>query len=57
MIRLVSEFREVKGYPTMMDKHIHLRVRQVSFIALHVVHPNDDIILLDCEVEGACYLV
>ena len=50
-MRLVSEFREVKGNPVMMGKHMRLRVRQASFTALIGGHPNDDIMLLDYESE------
>ena len=51
-MRLISEFREVKGNPTMMGKHMRLRLRQASFMALCTGHPNDDIMLLDYVVEG-----
>ena len=51
-MRLVSEFREVKGNTTMMSKHTRLRVRQASFSALISGHPSDDIQLLDYEDGG-----
>ena len=51
-MRLISEFREVKGNPTMMGKHMRLRLRQASFMALCKGHPNDDIMLLDYAVGG-----
>ena len=51
-MRLISELREVKGNPTMMGKHMRLRLRQASFMALCIGHPNDDIMLLDYEVGG-----
>ena len=46
-MRLVSEFREVKGNSIMMGKHTRLRLRQSSFNAMMVGHPVDDIMLLD----------
>ena len=51
-MRLVSEFREVKGNPVMMGKHMRLRLRQSQFNHFTVGHPNDDIMLLDYESEG-----
>lgn len=51
-MRLVSEFREVKGNPTMMGKHMRLRLRQASFNAMCTGHPNDDIMQLDYAVGG-----
>ena len=51
-MRLVSEFREVKGNPIMMGKHMRLRLRQASFNNLTVVHPNDDIMILDYDYKG-----
>ena len=51
-MRLVSEFREVKGNPIMMGKHMRLRVRQASFISLIAGHTNDDIMLLDHKING-----
>ena len=51
-MRLVSEFREVKGNPTMMGKHMRLRIRQASFNKVIVGYPNDDIMQLDYEVGG-----
>ena len=46
-MRLVSEFREVKGNSIMMGKHIRLRVRQSSFLGMILGHPSDEIMLLD----------
>ena len=51
-MRLVSEYREVKGNVTMMGKHTRLRIRQASFASLMVGHPSDDIVQLDYEVNG-----
>ena len=50
-MRLVSEFREVKGNPTMMAKHMRLRLRQAKFMSMVVGHPTDDIMLLDYQVN------
>ena len=51
-MRLVAEFRDVKGNPIMMAKHARLRARQASFISVIAGHPNDDIMLLDHKVNG-----
>ena len=51
-MRLVSEFREVKGNSSMMGKHTRLRVRQASFISLIDGYPSDDIQMLDYEDNG-----
>ena len=51
-MRLVSEFREVRGNSIMMSKHTRLRVRQASFISLIDGYPTDDIQMLDYEDEG-----
>ena len=51
-MRLVSEFREVRGNAIMVGKHSRLRVRQASFISLVEGHPSDDIQMLDYEDEG-----
>ena len=51
-MRLVSEFREVKGNLIMMGKHTRLRLRQASFNAMCTGYPNDDIMLLDYAVGG-----
>ena len=46
-MRLISEFREVKGNTIMMGKHMRLRVRQASFLSMTIGHPSDEIMLLD----------
>ena len=46
-MRLVSEFREVKGNIVNMGKHMRLRVRQANFRAMIEGLPNDDIMQLD----------
>ena len=46
-VRLVSEFREVKGNIVNMEKHMRLRVRQASFTKIIEALPNDDIMQLD----------
>ena len=51
-MRLVSEFREVKGNTIMMGKHTRLRVRQSSFLSMTIGHPADDIMLLDFIPKG-----
>ena len=51
-MRLVSEFREVKGNSIMMGKHIRLRVRQSSFLSMIVGQPADEIMLLDFIPKG-----
>ena len=51
-MRLVSEFREVKGNSSMMGKHTRLRVRQASFSSLIDGYPSDDIQMLDYEDNG-----
>ena len=51
-MRLVSEFREVKGNTVMMGKHTRLRVRQSSFLSMTIGHPADDIMLLDFIPKG-----
>ena len=51
-MRLVSEFREVRGNIVMMGKHTRLRVRQASFLASIEGYPSDDIQMLDYEDEG-----
>lgn len=48
-MRLISEFREIKGYPMMIGKYMRLRVRQASFNHLTISHPND---LLDYEATS-----
>lgn len=52
-MRLVSEFREVKGNTIMMGKHTRLRIRQASFLSMTVGHPQDDIMLLDYVPQGS----
>lgn len=51
-MRLVAEYRDVKGNPIMMAKHARLRARQASFISVITGHPSDDILLLDHNVNG-----
>ena len=51
-MQLVSEYREVKGNPTMTGKHMRLRMRQASFSSLITGHPNDDIMILDYDMNG-----
>ena len=51
-MRLVSEFREVRGNSAMVGKHSRLRVRQASFISLIDGYPSEDIQMLDYEDEG-----
>ena len=51
-MRLVSEFREVKGNALMMGKHTRLRVRQSQFLSMTIGHPADDIMLLDFVPKG-----
>ena len=51
-MRLVSEFREVRGNSVMVGKHSRLRVRQASFISLIDGYPSEDIHMLDYEDEG-----
>lgn len=46
-MRLVSEFREVKGNIVTMGKHMRLRVRQANFRTMIEDLPNDDIMQLD----------
>ena len=46
-MRLVSEYREVKGNPVNMGKHMRLRVRQANFKAMMMALPNDEIMMLD----------
>ena len=42
-MRLVSEYREVKGNPINSRKHTHLRIRQANFVNMLHGYPNDDI--------------
>ena len=51
-MRLVSEFREVKGNTLMMGKHTRLRIRQSSFLSMLTGHPQDEIMLLDFIPKG-----
>ena len=51
-MRLVSEFREVKGNTLMMGKHTRLRIRQSSFLSMITGHPQDEIMLLDFIPKG-----
>ena len=51
-MRLVSEFRDVKGNVIMMGKHARLRLRQSKFLAMTVGHPADDIMQLDYIPTG-----
>ena len=51
-MRLVAEFKEVRGNSTLIGKHTRLRLRQASFISLIEGHPSDDVQLLDYEDEG-----
>ena len=51
-MRLVSEFREVKGNTIMMGKHTRLRIRQSSFLSMITGHPQDEIMLLDYISKG-----
>ena len=48
-MRLVSEYREVKGTILNMGKHMRLRVRQDNFRAMMMAVPNDDIMMLDYQ--------
>ena len=49
---IVSEFREVKGNPTMVGKHMRLIVWQMSVMELCLGNPNDDVMLLDYKYGG-----
>ena len=51
-MRLVSEFREVKGNVQVMGKHTRLRVRQARFNAMIEGYPSDDIQMMDYEDGG-----
>jgi len=51
-MRLVSEFKEVKGNAIMMGKHTRLRVMQSSFLSMNIGYPSDDIMLLDFIPKG-----
>jgi len=51
-MRLVTEFRAVKYNPTMMWKHMRLRVRQTSLNQLTIAHPNYDIMMLNHEATS-----
>ena len=46
-MRLVSEYRDVKGNPANSGKHTRLRVRQCNFLQMVQGCPNDDIGQLD----------
>ena len=39
-MRLVSDFRDVKGNSTLIGKDMHLRVRQASFISIQTTDPQ-----------------
>ena len=45
-MRLISEFREVKGNNIITGKHMRLRVRRASFLAMTIGYPLDWIIIL-----------
>ena len=51
-MRLVSEYRDVKGNTTNSKKHTRLRIRQANFA--HMLHgcPNDDICQLDWKADN-----
>ena len=51
-MRLVTEFREVRGNSLMVGKHTRLRARKASFTSLIDGYPSEDIQLLDYEDEG-----
>ena len=51
-MRLISEYRDVKGNSTNSKKHTRLRIRQANFA--HMLHgcPNDDICQLDWKADN-----
>ena len=51
-MRLVPEFKEVRGNSWMTEKHTRLRTRQASFSSLIEGYYSDDIQMLDYEDEG-----
>ena len=51
-MRLVTEFKEVRGNTSMISKHTRLRARQASFISLIEGCISEDIQMLDYEDEG-----
>ena len=46
-MRLISEYRKVKGNPTNSAKHTRLRIRQANFLKMLNGCPGDDIAQLD----------
>ena len=57
-MRLVSEFREVKGNSIMMGKHTRLRVRQASVLSMMIGQPSDEIMQLEyAPKRGAPILI
>ena len=48
-MRIVLEFRELRGSTVNMGKHMRLRVRQVNFKAMIVTVTNDEIMILDYQ--------
>ena len=46
-MRLISEYRHVKGNPTNSAKHTRLRLRQANFVRMVKGCPGDDIAQLD----------
>ena len=51
-MRLVVEFKEVRGNATMIAKHTRLRARQASFTSAIEGTISEDIQMLDYEKEG-----
>lgn len=51
-MRLVSEYRLVKGNPTNSAKHTRLRIRQANFLQMIKGCPADDIAQLDYKVAA-----
>ena len=49
-MRLISEYRKVKGNPTNSAKHTRLRIRQANFLKILYGCPGDDIAQLDFRV-------
>ena len=50
-MRLVSEYREVKGNTINSRKHTRLRIRQANFVNMLHGCPNDDICQLDWKAK------
>ena len=50
-MRLISEYRKVKGNPTNSAKHTRLRIRQAGWLQMTKGCPGDDIAQLDFPVS------